>query len=325
MTGLMAQVGRIAALRQVCAVVAALLTLGAPGCPPGPAVIDGGAYRIEIVRSDAGTEYRCIAVTAEGAHQFLSVVLRAGAIAVRPHPGLDVNGWGSTLYPQPFFAGADLALGGLAGVNADADGVYFQFAGRVPDGAGNGHGAWTCDLAFACDRAAKTVTGAGDYAISLDAELSSATGDLNLYRLASNYLLDVPLLGGGTGDTGDMSHAEVRGDALDFDWLPPAQPAHFPGETGTALSINAVGAHNVVDTAAQGHEPIAAAYKPSLRIGLSGDAPVLTFGAIYDLALAQDFWEDNVGITPLIRAGSPGTVFRFDVTFESTTPEPEDL
>ena len=43
----------------------------------------------------------------------------------------------------------------------------------------------------------------------------------------------------------------------------------------------------------------------------------MIFGGIYDTAKSQDFWEDNVGITPLIQRTSTQTAFDFDVMFES--------
>jgi len=42
----------------------------------------------------------------------------------------------------------------------------------------------------------KKTYGSGTYSINLAGALSASTGDLNLYKLASNYLVDVPLLDG---------------------------------------------------------------------------------------------------------------------------------
>jgi hypothetical protein len=179
-------------------------------------------------------------------------------------------------------------------------------------------------LVIECNRAAKKITGTGEYAIILDHQLSSATGDLNLYKIASNYLDDVPLLSGGIGDTGDMKWAEVKkgANAEDFwfsPWIPPDQASFFPTDITDQLSINVIGQCNNVDTAAQGYEPISPAYKPSLKVVLISQQPGIgmRFGGIYDQAKSKDFWEDNVGITPLVFRTSTETSFYFDVVFES--------
>jgi len=138
------------------------------------------------------------------------------------------------------------------------------------------------------------------------------------------------LIGDGTGDTGDMAQADVSGGStpsydFQFTWIPPDQPAHYPGDTTDRLSIHVIGRHNVVDTAATGYEPIQAAYKPSMKVVLTSteSGAGLTFGAAYDLNYRQDYTADNVGITPLIRVGNPRTTFHFQVEFEST-PLPGD-
>ncbi|MFP4500758.1 MAG: hypothetical protein ACLFTT_07130 [Candidatus Hydrogenedentota bacterium] len=301
---------------------AVLMVIFAAGCPVS--VIDGGTYFIEVHPAESGREYRCFKhMDGDAApHHFMSVVYADSAWAVRPHPGGDPNGWGSTWYPQPFFEGADPAGADLLSVDAMTTGVYLAFAGGVPAAGGGEGGQWTMSLGFSYDKAAEAVGGSGEYALTLDAPVTANTGDLNLYRIASNYLEDVPLLSGGTGDTGDMRHARVIGDAFADFWRPAAQPRHFPTDTTKVLDIEVVGDYNEVDTEAQGHAPIEPAYKPSLGIELAGDEPVLTFGALYDTSASEAYWQDNVGITPLIRTGAPGTNFFWLVSFRSTTPEP---
>ena len=62
------------------------------------------------------------------------------------------------------------------------------------------------------------------------------------------------------------------------------------------------------------------AYKPSMKIVLhSHQAGVyMIFGGIYDLNHRKDFWEDNVGITPLVVKQSTLREHDFDVEFESS-------
>jgi hypothetical protein len=283
--------------------------LRAAGAEPA----SGRDYRVRVTPG-AVTEHRCYF----GAHHFLSVLDDRGALAIRPHPGVDPNGWGSSLYLQPFLPGAVLGHTRVEGVKATGRGIEVTASGSASRGEKGTYGAWSVQISFQYDPAGKRVQGKGAYAITLDGSLSGI-GDLNLLKIASNYLKDVPLLTGGKGDTGDMREAVVAGDRLRVTWNPPAQPAFFPQERTHELSINVSGQHNVVDTKAQGHQPIAAAYKPSLHVTLkSKDARTpMIFGAIYDAAKSRDFWEDNVGITPLVLASSALTRYEFDLAFSS--------
>lgn len=293
----------------------ALVTAAAllAGCPSYDA-----PYRVIVIHAAGATEYRCMARSDSGEHHFLSIIVKDGAIAIRPHPGSDPNGWGSTLYPQFFLAGAVLGHSRVDAIAATDTGIDVVLSGDVSAGTSSTFGTWAMDLFFDYDASTKNILGAGSSDVALDGPLSAATGDLNLYKIASNYLDDVPLLDGTTGDTGDMSHAAVTGEGFTgFDWVPPEQPAHFPAETTRLLDIDVAGQYNQVDSAAQGHAAIAAAFKPSLAVELETNDPVMTFGAIYDWSTRQDFWEDNVGITPLIRVGAPATGFAFKVTFQS--------
>ena len=75
-------------------------------------------------------------------------------------------------------------------------------------------------LSFSFDPAAKKISAAGTYAVKLKDNLNEITGDLNICKITSNYLTGVPLLGGATGDTGDMSYAEVSDDFGSYGWVP---------------------------------------------------------------------------------------------------------
>ncbi len=273
-------------------------------------------YSVELVNNK---EYRC---KIQERH-FMTIIKENGIFAIRPHPGDDVNGWGSTLYFQPFLPGANLSYTTINSINADSNGIHADVNGKVSRGSLSNYGDWNCILNFNYNSSSKSISGEGDYSITLSGNLSSSTGDLNLYKLASNYLDNVPLLGNGIGDTGDMSRAIVNPDTPSFTWLPPLQPAYFPPEITDNISINCIGNYNNVDTAAQGYSPIAAAHKPSIKVDLHShrQGEKMIFGAIYDTTKAQDFWEDNVGITPLILKSSTQTSFDFDVGFYSISPE----
>jgi len=62
--------------------------------------------------------------------------------------------------------------------------------------------------------------------------LSATSGDLNLYKLASNLMTNVPVLSGGMTNTGDMSGNFINGSnstrQIVLDWDPPSQPANCP-------------------------------------------------------------------------------------------------
>ncbi|MCK5861533.1 MAG: hypothetical protein KAH38_03545, partial [Candidatus Hydrogenedentes bacterium] len=282
----------------------------------------GCKYKIAEVQTEGNYEYQFFH---EG-HHFMTLLLSpVGAVALRPHPGLDVNGWGSTWYIQPFFPLGDLIGTSVDTVTANDAGIYVSMSGPVHKNATESYGTWSFAMTLTDDRTLKTLLGTGEYTVSLDDPLSLDTGDLNLYKLASNYLVDVPLLGGGTGNTGDMAQVDVFGGIspeydFQYTWILPDQHAHYPDDTTDQLTIHLTGDYNIVDTAGQGLVPIEAAYKPSINVTLASTSPNtgITFGAAYDLGSSQYFASDNIGITPLILVGNPRTNFLFDVTFEST-------
>ncbi len=272
-------------------------------------------YSVEQVMVGGATEYRFIA----NGHHFMTLIDENGTFNFRPHPGRDINGWGSSWYFQPFLPGAELKHTVIDTVEAQPGGIHVVGSGQVSRDTSDTYGTWAATLDFQYSTAEKMVTGTSVYSVTLAGQLSGATGDLNLYRIASNYLDDVPLLTGQNGDTGDMEAAEVEGQDFQFTWIPPEQSAHFPNNKTSWLSVNVKGWFNNVDTAAMGYAPIASAFKPSLKVVVSAPEPdvEMIFGGIYTLADNQKFWADNVGITPLILQGSSKTIFHFNIAFES--------
>lgn len=273
-------------------------------------------YYLGRVTDGGRIEYRFIF----DGHHFMTLAGENGTCNIRLHPGVDKNGWGSSWYAQPFLPGAVLSHTTFDTIETTDDHVRVVTSGNVSYGTSSTYGTWTLTMIFTYNKDNKKIVGTGNYAIVLSAQLSGVTGDLNLYKIASNYLDDVLLLSGATGDTGDMSHANVVGDTFNFVWVPPNQPAHFPSDITDTLSIEVIGRYNNVDTATQGYAPIAAAFKPSMKVKLTSltENLQMIFGGIYDLNKKNLFYEDNVGITPLIRNGSTDTQFHFDVEFEST-------
>jgi|GEM_PF-1599575 len=273
------------------------------------------AYITQQVPYDGVIEHRFIC----NEHHFMTLVDDGGTLNLRPHPGVDVNGWGSSWYAQPFLPGAVLGHTNIDLIDPGDEGISVNASGEVSYGAASTYGTWSITLFFDYTPAQRKITGTGEYSIILDGALSNTTGDLNLYKIASNYLYDVPLLSGGTGDTGDMAQADVVEDSFSFTWFPPDETSCFRDTTTDYLSIDVLGQYNNVDTAAQGYAPIEAAYKPSLKVTLESQQTGLemVFGGIYNWDIRQDFWEDNIGITPLILKESTDIEFHFDVEFES--------
>lgn len=274
-------------------------------------------YSITEVNTSDTTEYRFY----RGAFHFMTLIDKGGTFALRPHPGCDINGWGTSLYAQPFLPGAELKHTTITSVSGNSQGIHTNASGYVSLSTSDTYGTWSSVFSFSYDQVNKEITGTGNYTISLPGQLSSDTGDLNLFKIASNYLQNVPLLSGGVGDTGDMKEADVVGDNFSFVWNPANQPTYFPSKETDTLSINVTEQFNDVDTAAMGYEKISPAFKPSLKVILTSrqSNTGIRFGAIYDLDKNQDFWEDNIGITPLIATTSTQTYFDFDMVFESIT------
>ncbi|MEI6058963.1 MAG: hypothetical protein WCP89_04295, partial [archaeon] len=255
----------------------------------------------------------------EGKQHFMSTITSAGAISIRAHPGNDVNGWGTSWYEQPFLPGAVLKNTVVDKIVAGKDGVDVYAHGKVSQGKSSNYGVWNSFNHFSFNPLEKKVSGTGTYDITLSRPLNLASGDLNLFKIASNHLESVPLLSGGNGSTGDMMTADVTLDTDAFTWNPETQPSHFPGPQTDNLSINMDPTYNNVDTAAQGYAPIAAAYKPGVRIALNSRNPDanMIFGGIYNASQSKQFWSDNIGITPLVLKDNPNQLYSFDVTFES--------
>lgn len=306
--------------RRLIQLAAALPLLGAAGGCGG----EESPYSVERKKSSEGMESQ---VRLNGQH-FLSLIEKPGMVVVRPHPGTDPNGWGTSLYAQPFLSNTQPAGANLDFAVALEEGVQVGLSGSVPRQGGT-YGVWSLELLFAYDIAAKKVTATGSYNIKLAGPLSGPAADLNLVRIASNYLTNVPLLSGGVGDTGDMQRADVVGQGFSFSWVPDRDKNHAPTDESPSLSIDVIGDYNRVDTAAQKFFPIAAAYKPSVKIVLADPTKKtgLGFAASYDtsfdskygLPKSQLFFEDNVGIHAQAHKNSALTTFALTFSFESVT------
>ncbi len=200
------------------------------------------------------------------------------AFIFRPHPDqFDVNGWGTSSYLNPFLAGGDPSQGTSISPLATAQGIQISLAGLVNQAGQANYGNFTYNLLFSYDQTYQKVYANGNLTIQLAGTLALVDADLNLSRVSSNMLTDVPLQTGSTGVTGDMSQALIQyapaGDPRDFAWYPPDRPAHYPQDFSSNLSINTVGAVNVVDTTALGKGfQIAIARKPGVLMAFQQQA-----------------------------------------------------
>ncbi len=282
----------------------------------------GAGYAVAQTITNNTTEYRCYL----HGHHFLSLISTNGTFDLRPHPGVDRNGWGSSLYLQPFLSVSNVELSHtiISNVLATPDGVSTIATGSVSGPNLTTYGTWSCALNFSYNPTNKEVTGNGSYAITLAGPLSATTGDLDLYKFASNLLTNVPVLSGGLTNTGDMSGNLVSGSnstrQILLTWDLPSQSGTSPTDNFDFLSVTVFGNYNQVDTAAQGKCPIQAAYKPTLTVSVTSHQSglPLRFCGIYTTTQAQNFAADNIGINALIKNLTSVTNYAFDVVIQST-------
>ncbi len=246
-----------------------------------------------------------------------------GAVVYRAHPDLgDVNAYGTSYRGYVFMVGGDAVGGSIERVFVDGDKITAEASGPIDAGGGESNGTWSWQASFTFDPGNQKTIGTGTLDVSLDTAL---TKDMNLYRLGSNHLANVPLVGGGFGDTGDMIEAHAfygENDTRNFVWVPQDQPAHFPFDFTKTPGVTVVGTTNRVDTTAFGQAPIAVARKPTQTLNLEaqGDQEAI-LGFFYDLNFSQDAYADNIGITTIIVQGTTSlTDMTWDVYLEATPP-----
>ncbi|KKL98728.1 hypothetical protein LCGC14_1821510, partial [marine sediment metagenome] len=295
---------------------------------PEPIVLSGAqqGYEHQTVTVGEDTEHQLLL---DGFHFATFVEDGAGRLVFRSHPDQnDVNGWGTSYFLNVFLAGADAGGGAVDNVQIAAGGVEVWASGLVVQSSGGDYGTWEWSGLVGYAPAEQRVTGQGTLDVTLIGPLDQAGADLNLDRISSNFLYDVPLQTGGTGNTGDMSEVRVRyaqaGDPRDFTWAPsPAQPAHFPSDLSMYLGIQAVGEVNVVDTLALGEQfQIDIAGKPTFSLAFSSQSASgeMIAGLSWDQSEGKNFAADNVGLNHLVLQGTSSTDFSFNFLFESVPP-----
>lgn len=277
------------------------------------------AYSECYTITHTGNEYRAY----YGGFHFMSVIYDGNAIIIRPHPGLDANGWGASVYWSPYSSEGIIKFTNTPTVLADCSGITLSVSGSVTKNESSSYGSWSMNSSYIYDSVNKKISGNGIYSITLDGPLS-VMGDMSLIKIATNYLENVPLLSGGIGNTGDMKQVNVVGnlDYPNFSYVPPdasGEDCHFPWDFTDYLSMSIIGQYNEVDVVVLGDCPISPAYKPSVKVQLTSTHAdeQMIFGVCYQGDKSKDFEADNVGVGPLIIASSDYTQYDFTFNFES--------
>lgn len=280
-----------------------------------------------------------------GTHHALTVLHAAGLFALRTHPGNDPNGWGTTLYLQAFFPGALLRGARIRICEPIENGIHLHADGPICRGKRGAAGTWAADLRLQYDSERRRIDGIGSYRLTLEDTVKTlALGDLNLLKIASNHLQDVPHQDGTRGDTGDVATVAFSFDSRTVPW-----DLHDPVHTTFFLPDHAAHANLTcalsgelydVDSRAQGFDAtsIARAWKPSLDLTLTTDTlhPLTVFAKRASgldpeatqrygrpVRLSEAYWQDNIGITPLILAAdSTEKTFSFGIELHSEANHP---
>lgn len=280
-----------------------------------------------------------------GTHHFLSIIHDGGIFDLRAHPGQDPNGWGTSLYLQPFFPGAVLTGSVIDTCLATEDGLVLVAHGTVSLAENEIGGTWSTRLLVNERASDQRVYASGTYQIHLLQPLTEAQkGDLNILKIASNYLRAVPQQTGTCGDTGDVGTVAFTFDDQKSAWDiadPTASTFFQPALRGADyLRMELSGNYYDVDSRAQGFDPssIVCAYKPSLTLTLLPKAsyPLTIFAHCEDgidaresdklgrdVRFSEGYWYDNVGITPLILCTECSEqTFLFEIEWSATSIEP---
>jgi hypothetical protein len=276
-------------------------------------------------------------------HHFLTVINQVGTFNIRAHPGEDPNGWGTSVYVQPFFPGARLHSAVVKQFEIHEDHVFIEAEGKVCHGRKDGVGSWSVELAIKFDSERKVADCTGKYIVDLpDSGDNTHFGDTNMIRIASNYLWDVPRLDGSVGNTGDMTHVDVEYYEKLVHWTPLEETSAIlwnENDCSDAVRITVHGGINSYDSVKQGFDPITspAAIKPTIVVEMksitsSQKINVFAMMSVFkdelasnqygrEVFLHEEYWQDNIGITPIILESSPNKHFEFEISLTSFPPE----
>jgi hypothetical protein len=245
-----------------------------------------------------------------------------GGIGFRGHPDQsDPNGWGSTAWENVFIAGQGSGtIGGqVNSAVAGSSGIQISTGGNVPSAAGT-VGTWTWNSLITYDASQQKVMLNGTTTVALTSALS---GDMNIGSIASNYLYDYPLNGGGMGNTGDMKSVTFAYGPDSYirknQWTP------VPGLTGTSptdasydVTLTDWGQINQSDPI------LATVSKPTVQRELVSTNPTTRMIVCCNWdSTAVGYWYDNIADEQIVRPqNTTATDFVFQNTSNWTLPDP---
>jgi hypothetical protein len=286
---------------------------------------------------------QCYNLTLNGDH-FLTIINQVGTFNLRAHPGKDQNGWGTSVYLQAFMPGAILHSAKVKKIIANANGIYVEAVGSVCLEKKKNTGKWSVNLTLSYDFDSEKIKGVGRYQINLKQTLrKTKKGDLNLMKIASNYLWNTPHLDNTKGNTGDMSSVNFEFDGNINKWIPKDMDSTIYYDSSVScddLRIRVNGGLNSCDSRKQGFDPIssAAAYKPTIAVKLKSlqtDKSLKAFAMFSthkdemasiqyerEVYLYEEYWQDNIGINPIINRDFDSKKFTFQIEFEAVSTEP---
>lgn len=288
-----------------------------------------GVYEVRQVQDAAteNTEFRLFRGIEGESFQFATLLKNpAGGLIVRPRPSrIDPNGWGASIYCSPFLSGSGSDSSGTTALSVKAEhGIIIVSASGFLSSAVGRVGEWQLDMNISYQPNTCNVVGTASLQMKLDDPMTTLGGDLNAVRLSSNITTNVPLDGGGTGNSGDsrgaqwmidMATGNRHVDGFDFPgWGHRYYPdGHYPEEAGKQVEIVLLG--NVNRVAEDGPT---SKTTPNIRLNLKSEHSNIRVGAQHDASTASRFEEDNFAVTPYIHRGdSKSTQVDIEYFFEA--------
>ena len=244
-----------------------------------------------------------------------------GGVGFRGHPDQsDINGWGSTAWRTSTWRGRVAARStARSRVPWRKATVFISPPGQRAFGRRHGRHL-ELEHGDQLRRIAQNVALNGQTTVALT---SALTGDMNLGSIASNYLYDYPLNGGGVGNTGDMKSASYR---LRPGLLRSPGPVDAGARTDRHLSdrrqrrrhVDGLGQIN------QSDPNLSTVSKPTVERELVSTDPTTKMIVACNWDSTQvGYWYDNVGIEQIVRPqNTQATDFAFENESNWTLPDP---
>jgi len=245
---------------------------------------------------------------------FATLIEKENSIAIRLNPLKNKDSWGSTIYLQPFMPYSRFENSNPVMIENFQKNLILNIGGEI-SGLKKDKNKWNINSIIKFDKSNKKIEIEGQYKILLN----EPTHNLNLLRVSSNYLYEVPLLSNRIGNTGDISKIIYTIDEKKKIWNPLLNPSHFPQDTAQKIKLELKENYNNIDTKAQGYESIKAVNKPNILIDLQSEDIDFLFGGMYDLNKSKKFWEDNIGVVVLSKSNMTEYIINFRIRSYATT------